>query len=285
MADQQFPAYSKKSLGYRIADNRLRVTGILSVETESSSVKTFTFEDKHCARAKPGQFLMLWIPGVDEIPLSILNAEKDGTIAVVVKKVGSATKALHKMEAGELIGIRGPFGNWFNVGQGKALMVGGGTGIAPLLFLARRLAVKAAKFVLVLGAKTEEEILFIDELKQICSRGNLVATTEDGTYGIECLATAPLEAMMTKERFDMIYACGPEQMIRKVFDLAEEHGTRMEASLERLMRCAMGLCGSCVIGKYRVCRDGPVFTKERLREVKSEFGVSKRDFDGRKILL
>jgi dihydroorotate dehydrogenase electron transfer subunit len=255
------------------------------VETESSSVKTLTFEDKHCARAKPGQFLMLWIPGVDEIPLSILNAEKDGTIAVVVKKVGSATKALHKMEAGELIGIRGPFGNWFNVGQGKALMVSGGTGIAPLLFLARRLTVKAAKLVLVLGAKTEEEILFIDELKQICSSGNLVATTEDGSYGIECLATAPLEAMMTKERFDMIYACGPEQMIRKVFDLAEEHAIRMEASLERLMRCAMGLCGSCVIGKYRVCKDGPVFTKERLREVKSEFGVSKRDFDGRKIPL
>jgi dihydroorotate dehydrogenase electron transfer subunit len=285
MADQQFPAYSKKSLVYRIADNRLRVTRILSVKPESSTVKTLTFEDKHCAKAKPGQFLMLWIPGVDEIPLSILNAEKDGTIAVVVKKVGSATKALHKMEAGELIGIRGPFGNWFNVGQGKALMVSGGTGIAPLLFLARRLTVKAAKLVLVLGAKTEEEILFIDELKQICSSGNLVATTEDGSYGIECLATAPLEAMMTKERFDMIYACGPEQMMRKVFDLAEEHGTRMEASLERLMRCAMGLCGSCVIGKYRVCKDGPVFTKERLREVKSEFGVSKRDFDGRKIPL
>jgi dihydroorotate dehydrogenase electron transfer subunit len=285
MADQQFPAQNDKFSGYRIVDNKLRVTRILSVETESSTVKTFTFEDKHCARAKPGQFLMLWIPGVDEIPLSILNAEKDSTIVVAVKKVGSATKALHNMEAGELIGVRGPFGNWFTIGQGKILMVGGGTGIAPLLFLARKLTTKTAKLVLVLGAKTEEEILFIDELKQICPGENLVATTEDGSYGIECLATAPLEAMMTNERFDMIYACGPEQMIRKVFDLAEEHAISMEASLERLMRCAIGLCGSCVIGKYRVCRDGPIFTAERLREVKNEFGVTKRDFDGRKLPL
>jgi dihydroorotate dehydrogenase electron transfer subunit len=81
----------------------------------------------------------------------------------------------------------------------------------------------------------------------------------------------------------MIYTCGPEQMMRKVFDLAEKHGIALEASLERLMRCAIGLCGSCVVGKYRVCRDGPVFNDVRLREVKAEFGKSKRDFDGRKI--
>jgi dihydroorotate dehydrogenase electron transfer subunit len=83
----------------------------------------------------------------------------------------------------------------------------------------------------------------------------------------------------------MIYACGPEQMIQKVFESAEKHETHMEASLERLMRCAIGLCGSCTIGKYRVCRDGPIFTSEQLREVGAEFGISKRDFDGRKIPL
>jgi dihydroorotate dehydrogenase electron transfer subunit len=74
-------------------------------------------------------------------------------------------------------------------------------------------------------------------------------------------------------------------MIAKVFELAEKHGTRLEVSLERLMRCAIGLCGSCVISKYRVCKDGTIFTKEQLIEVRSEFGVSKRDFDGRKIQL
>jgi dihydroorotate dehydrogenase electron transfer subunit len=90
---------------------------------------------------------------------------------------------------------------------------------------------------------------------------------------------------LTKEKFDMIYTCGPEQMMRKVLDLAEKHEIALEASLERLMRCAIGLCGSCVVGKYRVCRDGPVFTASQLKEAKSEFGVSKRDFDGKRISL
>jgi dihydroorotate dehydrogenase electron transfer subunit len=83
----------------------------------------------------------------------------------------------------------------------------------------------------------------------------------------------------------MIYTCGPEKMMRKVFDQAEKRGIPFEASLERLMRCAIGLCGSCVIGKYRVCRDGPVFNAKQIRELKKEFGVSKRDFNGKRISL
>jgi dihydroorotate dehydrogenase electron transfer subunit len=285
MVDQQFSKQEGNSSTYHIADNKLRVTRILRVDVESSTVKTFTLKDKHCVAAKPGQFLMLWIPGVDEIPLSILGAEEDGTIAVAVKKVGSATESMHNMKAGGLVGVRGPFGNCFTMKRGKVLMVGGGTGVVPLLFLARKLRAEAAKLVLVLGAKTEEELLFVGELKKICSSENIVITTEDGSSGIKCLATAPLETIMVKEKFDMVYACGPEQMMRKVFDLVEEYSIGMEASLERLMRCALGLCGSCIIGRYRVCKDGPVFTRERLREVKGEFGVSKRDFAGRKMSL
>jgi dihydroorotate dehydrogenase electron transfer subunit len=274
-----------KLLAYRIAANQLRTTRILSVKTESPTVKTFTFKDKVCVRAKPGQFLMFWIPGVDEIPLSILDATENGEVSVTVKKVGEATQALHNKKTGEIIGIRGPFGNSFTLKEGKILMVGGGTGTAPLLFLAKKLATKTKKLVFVVGGKTMEELLFVGELKEMCSEENLVATTEDGSYGIKCLATAPLERLLAKERFDVIYTCGPEQMMRKVFDLAEKHGIALEASLERLMRCAIGLCGSCVVGKYRVCRDGPVFTASQLREVKSEFGISKRDFDGKRIPL
>jgi dihydroorotate dehydrogenase electron transfer subunit len=274
-----------KLLAYRIAANQLRTTRILSVKTESPTVKTFTFKDKVCVRAKPGQFLMFWIPGVDEIPLSILDATENGEVSVTVKKVGEATQALHNKKVSEIIGIRGPFGNSFTLKEGKILMVGGGTGTAPLLFLAKKLATKTKKLVFVVGGKTMEELLFVGELKEMCSEENLVATTEDGSYGIKCLATAPLERLLAKERFDVIYTCGPEQMMRKVFDLAEKHGIALEASLERLMRCAIGLCGSCVVGKYRVCRDGPVFTASQLREVKSEFGISKRDFDGKRIPL
>jgi len=272
-----------KLLAYRIANNKLRTTRILNVQTESQKVKKFTFRDKECSRAKPGQFLMLWIPGIDEIPMSIMSTGQDSTVAVAVKKVGEATKALHKMKAGEFVGVRGPFGNSFTIKKGKVLMVGGGTGISPLFFLAQKLTSKAAKLVFLIGAKKKQELLFIDEIENLCGHGNVVATTEDGSYGLKCLATEPLKTFLAKEKFDMIYTCGPEQMMRKVFDLAEKHRIALEASLERLMRCAIGLCGSCVIGRYRVCREGPVFTTEQLREVKGEFGISKRNFDGKKI--
>lgn len=265
------------------AANRLRTTRILGVKTESPTVKTFIFKDRQCAGAKPGQFLMLWVPGVDEIPLSILNAGEDGVISVAVKRVGEATEALHKKKAGEIIGVRGPFGNNFTLKSGKALMVGGGTGNAPLLFLAKKLAKEKAKIVFVTGAKTGKELLFLDELCTQCGRENVLAVTEDGSYGVKGLAAKPLEALLAREKFDIIYTCGPEQMVYEVFSIAEKHGISLEESLERLMRCAMGICGSCVIGKYRVCREGPVFTAEQLRRVKDEFGVWKRDFDGKKI--
>ena len=276
-----------KLWAYRIAANKLRTTHILNIKTESPTVKIFTFEDKQCARAKPGQFLMLWIPGVDEIPLSILDAKENGLVSVAVQKVGDATSAFHNKGVGELIGVRGPFGNCFTLKGGRILMVSGGTGTAPIVFLAERLASKIAKLVFVTGAKTREELLFMSKMKRILEgeKTRLMATTEDGSYGIKGLATKPLERLLERERFDMIYTCGPEQMMRKVCDLAEKYGVALEASLERLMRCAIGLCGSCVIGRYRVCKDGPVFTAEQLRDVKSEFGISKRDFNGRKIVI
>jgi dihydroorotate dehydrogenase electron transfer subunit len=269
---------------YRIANNQLRTTPIVKVKTESSTVKSFTFEDKLCAKAEPGQFLMLWIPGVDEIPLSILNVAKDGTVFIAVKEAGEATQTLHEMKAGEIIGVRGPFGNSFTAKKGKILMVGGGTGIAPLLFLARK-TISTTKPIFVIGAKTEEELLFLDDLKMLCGNENVVPATEDGSCGFSGLCTEPLQQLMAKERFDAVCTCGPELMVRKVFDFAEKQGLNLEASLERLMRCAIGLCGSCVVGGYRVCKDGPVFTSKQLREIKEEFGFSKRDFDGRKIGL
>jgi dihydroorotate dehydrogenase electron transfer subunit len=264
--------------------NTLRTTRLLSVQTESPTVKTFTFKDKLCAQAKPGQFIMLWIPRVDEIPLSIMNTE-NGTVSVTVKQVGDATKHLHSMKTGDAIGVRGPFGNNFTETINKALLVGGGTGTAPLLFLARRLASKNESLAFVVGAKTETELLFLDDLNQVCSQKSMITTTEDGTYGLQCLVTEPLTSLLDKQKFDMIYTCGPELMVSKIFTLAEQHHIPFEASLERLMRCGIGLCGSCVIGKYRVCRDGPVFNSAQLRELKDELGISKIGFDGNRIPL
>lgn len=259
--------------------NTLRTTNIIDLKTENPTVKTFTVKDNLCAKAKPGQFLMLWIPGVDEIPLSIQDAA-NGEVSVSVKEVGDATRHLHAKKVGDTLGVRGPFGNSFTESRGRVLMVGGGTGTAPLLFLAKKLAAKAEKLSFVIGAKTKGELMFLKELDAVCTEESVIATTDDGSYGLQCLATEPLEKLLVKEKFDIIYTCGPERMVRKVFDLAEKRKIALEASLERIMRCGIGLCGSCVIGKYRVCRDGPVFNLAQLGEMKEELGISKLGFDG-----
>jgi dihydroorotate dehydrogenase electron transfer subunit len=271
---------------YLTAANSLRTTQLISVQSASPTVKTLSFRDKECARAKPGQFLMLWIPGVDEIPLSIMETSKDDVISVAVKKVGEATNALHAKKKNDTIGVRGPFGNNFTPKGRKLLMVGGGTGVAPLLFLTRRMISKRTHTTFVLGAKTKNELLFMSQLRRLPkNRFQLVTSTEDGSCGVMGLCTQPVDKILSKDKFDMIFSCGPEKMVSKVFKLAEEHRVGFEASLERLMRCSIGLCGSCVVGKYRVCTDGPVFDSKQLRQMSSEFGITKRDRYGQRVHL
>lgn len=264
------------------ANNRIRITEIVQIRAETPTVKTFVLADRASAKAKPGQFVMLWIPGIDEIPFSILDVS-NGLVSVSVKEVGDATRHMHTLEAGATIGLRGPFGTSFTESRGRVLLVGGGTGTAPLLFLAKQLSAKTERLSFVEGAKTKDELLFVRELRGVCNEKSLITTTEDGTAGLQCLVTEPLANLLDKEHFDMIYTCGPEVMVKKIFELTEQHKLPLEASLERLMRCGIGLCGSCVIGKYRVCRDGPVFTAAQLREVKDELGISKLGFDGSRV--
>jgi dihydroorotate dehydrogenase electron transfer subunit len=263
----------------------MRTVKLQKIAKESPTVKTFFFKDSLCARGKPGQFMMVWLPGFDEIPMSISLTLPNGLISITVANVGEATKLLHQKKKGDTIGVRGPFGNSFQPVKGKVLLVGGGTGIAPLFFLATKLLELKADVTFLLGAKTKEELLFLSQIEGVLSKaGNVTAaSTEDGSYGHKGVVTELAENTLKRGKFDMIYACGKELMLLKVFMLAEKHKTPLQASLERLIRCAIGLCGSCTIGKYRVCIDGPVFTGEQLREVKDEFGCCKRDFDGRKI--
>jgi dihydroorotate dehydrogenase electron transfer subunit len=269
---------------YPTATNRLRIVKIQDVKKENPTVRTFTFNDKLCAKAEPGQFVMVWIPGVDEIPMSLSAIGPNGLASITVAHVGEATKALHQRKRGDALGIRGPYGNGFTLTDGKTMIVGGGTGLAPLMPLTEKLAELSTKITLLFGAETKDKLLFLDRIGRTLSKGNaeIIATTEDGSYGLKGVVTAQAERKLAKIRFDMIYACGPEQMMYKMFLLAEQHNTPLQASLERIMRCAIGLCGSCVIGKLRVCKDGPVLTSEQLREVKDEFGRFKRDFQGRK---
>ncbi len=272
---------------YLNSANRLRVVKIQEIRAESPTVKTFTFQDKLCGRAEPGQFVMVWIPGVDEIPISISTITPNGLTSITVAQVGEATKALHQRKRGSLLGIRGPYGKVFTLTSGNIMIAGGGTGLVPLMPLTEKLVKLSTKLTFLLGAKTKDELLFLDRIDQTLSKVNaeIIATTEDGSYGLKGVVTDQAEQRLAKKKFDMIYACGPEQMMYKMFLLAERYHMSFQASLERIMHCAIGLCGSCVIGKLRVCKDGPVLNSEQLRSVKEEFGKFKRGFQGRKIAV
>ncbi len=271
---------------YLIAANRLRIVKIENVKQETPKVKSFTFKDKLCSKAKPGQFMMVWIPDVDEVPMS-LSGISPHACSICVKKVGEATKALHQRKTGDYIGIRGPFGNGFRIAEEKVIVVGGGTGMSSLMPLVESLVKENAKVTFLLGAKTKNELLFRDGMQAVLSKikSRFEVATEDGSYGSKGLVTDLAEKYLANEKFDMIYTCGPEPMMHRMLLLSERFQTPLQASLERLMRCAIGICGTCVIGKFRVCKDGPVFTGEQLSEVKEEFGHFKRAFNGRKVKL
>ncbi len=270
--------------GWHIDTNDMRIVEIRNVRAEAARVRTFFFEDKICSSAKPGQFVMVWIPGVDEIPMSLSSTHGESS-SVTVKEVGEATRALCKKRKGDLIGLRGPFGNHFKMVGGEALVVGGGTGTAPLMMLTRKLLDEGVKMAIIEGAKTRGELLFFDQLSKLSAEPDVEVffTTDDGSYGVKGLATDAAEEILSSRKFDMIYSCGNEAMTRKVYFLAQKHKIPLQASLERIMLCAMGICGSCVIGKYRVCKDGPVFDQNQLKEVEEELGRFKRDFKGERV--
>jgi dihydroorotate dehydrogenase electron transfer subunit len=268
---------------FPIENNFLRIVRVEEVIKESPSVKTIRFSDGPCSKGAPGQFVMVWLPRVDEIPMSISSAGPDSSASITVAEVGEATRLLHQKKEGAMLGVRGPFGNCFHLTRKKALIVGGGTGIAPVFFLALKLLESQADVTFLYGAKTRAELLFLHQIEEQLSgpSAKALAATEDGSYGYKGLVTELAKETMNGNKFDMVYACGKEAMLSRVFTLTEKHRTPLQASLERLMRCAIGLCGSCTIGKYRVCVDGPVFTSKQLREVKNEFGRCRKGLDGR----
>jgi len=274
-------------LDYHTTTNKIRTVKITSITNETPTVKSFTFNDKLCSKAKPGQFTMIWIPGVDEIPMSLSKLDPQrNQAAITVERIGEATNALHKMKTGDTIGIRGPLGNNYTLTNApKAMIIGGGTGLASLTPLAEKLANRKTKITFIMGAKTKNNLLFHTRINQLLSKtkGQQIVTTEDGTLGQKGLATTFAEKLLRRgEKFNMIYTCGPEKMMHKMLLTAQNFHVPLEASLERFMRCAIGICGTCVIGRYRVCQDGPVFSGRQLLEVKNEFGHWRRGFDGRK---
>jgi len=254
------------------------VTPILKSTIEAQDIKTISF--RFPGVIHPGQFFMIWIPGIDEIPMSVslIQGEVKG---ITFRKIGDATTALYNLKKGDTIGVRGPCGHGFTLKGKHLLFVGGGTGAAMLAPIVEQAREKKLKSTVIIGVKTKKELFFENRLKK--SGAMVLVSTDDGSKGYKGLASDLANDVLKKETIDSIYTCGPEPMMKTIFTLSK--GIPFQASLERYMKCSIGICGQCCIGKgLRVCVDGPVFDRNTLKNV-DDFGIYKRDAAGRKILF
>jgi dihydroorotate dehydrogenase electron transfer subunit len=280
--------------------NSIRTVKIKKIIEVCPDIKTLVFNMDNKVKddyiqPKPGQFVMAWIPGVDEIPMSISGYNYVGDWSITVKRVGECTNAIFKMKKNDLIGIRGPLGNFFQLPSkkiNKVYLVGGGTGIAPLNFLAIQLNKMTIKSVIIEGAKVKEKLLLTNNSKNLNEEfSELVFCTDDGSFGQKGFASDTFKEIIKHESLKTeskvsVYTCGPEKMMYSVFKICEKNKIELQASLERIMRCGCGLCGLCSLDPIGllVCKDGPVFNSKILREI-DDFGKYRRDFSGKKISL
>lgn len=278
-----------------MTENTIQTIKISRIINDCKGVKTLIFKNETPIKPKPGQFVMIWVPGVDEIPMSISNCDEVGNWAITVKNVGECTQALHELKMNDYIGVRGPLGNHFKLPTNKKkniFLVGGGTGMAPLRFLTNQLSISGYNFKIIQGAKVDRDLLYMDEFYEYNHENSeFHFCTDDGSYGEKGLATDIFENLIkdyTQQDFKniIVYSCGPEIMMYKLLQLCEKLNIEFYASLERIMRCGCGLCGLCTIDPLGllVCKDGPVFSLEVLKKM-DDFGRFKRDFTGRKIHL
>ena len=210
-----------------------------------------------------GEFVNIAIPGYYlRRPLSVCDLE-DGKLTIVYKVFGEGTKVLSEMKAGKELEVLTGLGKGFETSEcrEKALLVGGGLGVPPLLLLAKRLKAEGKKVRAVLGFNKAEEIILEEEFREVCDE--VVISTVDGSVGVKGFVTDAIKA--AEPAFDYFYTCGPMVMMKVVCAALEGPG---EASLEERMGCGAGFCYGCSIqtknGPRRVCKDGPVFKKEEL---------------------
>jgi dihydroorotate dehydrogenase electron transfer subunit len=263
-----------------------RIVRIEKIVSETPTVKTLIFKDDLSYAAKPGQFLMIWIPRIEEIPMSVMINPKEGYAAVTIRKSGIGSTALFERNEGDLIGLRGPYGNEFIIAKKskKILIIGGGTGLVPLLRLVSYASKMRLNITLVLGARTKKEVFFEKIAKKLLEYGSssVKICTDDGSYGLKGTTVNIMSYLMRNNSFDCVYTCGPELMMKGVVDLANKNSIPVQASLERYMKCGIGICGSCCVDSSLVCQDGTVFNGEQLSRI-VDFGSSYRDKDGQKI--
>jgi len=252
--------------------NSHHICTIEKIIDETPTVRTLIFSDEVLSSVLPGQFAMVWIPGVNELPMSVMITQEKDKAAFTVRKRGEPSTAMYNLTVGDYIGVRGPYGNCFDIKDGKLLLIGGGTGLVPLLRLIT-FCKPSHDITLLMGAQTKEEIFFEDLANKLLEKNEhqVIPVTEDGTYGKKGFVTDILEELLEKSSFDAVYTCGPELMMYKTVKLATSNQIFVQASLERMMKCGIGICGSCCIKQDLVCRDGTIFDGNYLME-NDEFG-------------
>ena len=227
--------------------------------------------DKKLPKIQPGQFVQVLIENSKNTflrrPFSIhdVNYEQN-TISLLIKKIGEGTTSLSLIQKGDKLNIIYPLGNNFKVlNNKKVLLIGGGCGIAPLLYLAKKLYLNNNHITTLIGGKCKYDIIETDEFFKI---SDIKITTEDGFIGEKGFVTE--HSVFTNNLdFDFIYSCGPEMMLKSVAKIAKLKNIDCEISLENTMACGFGACLCCVTetkdGNKCVCTDGPVFNINKLK--------------------
>jgi len=197
--------------------------------------------------------------------------------------MGAGSRELFNAKKGDLIGVRGPYGTAFSIPKKtkRVLLIGGGTGIAPVMKLASQVAdSKSLVARIIIGARTREELPFLLFMKRMLGGENVYPTTDDGSLGFKGFAHEKVQELVESFDFDTIYACGPERMMFQVYKIAKENSIPVQFSLERIMKCGIAICGSCCIQDVVLCRDGPVLDNKILSRISNEFGKYERDKTG-----
>lgn len=277
---------------------------VKAIKHETEMVSTFTFDGSLGAR--PGQFLMVWLPGVDEVPMSV--AEDDGAVTkITFFAVGDLTQELARKRVGDLVGLRGPFGTCYEWKPGQHIvLVAGGYGAAPMYFVAKETVHHGCTLEVIVGARGKEHLLYLKELESLPHVALHIATN-DGSVGYKGFNVDVLEKMLeacggqegkkgqkrqkgasvkapsNDAPIDQVFACGPEMMLKRVSEITAKHKVPSQLSLERYMKCGYGMCGSCVVDPLgiRLCVEGPVVKNDVCVQI-TEFGKYHRDALGRK---
>jgi dihydroorotate dehydrogenase electron transfer subunit len=220
----------------------------------------------------PGQFVEVRVDGSPTTylrrPISVNYVDKDkNELWLLVQAVGDGTRKMCKYKRGDIVNLLLPLGNGFTIppenNAQELLLIGGGVGTAPMLFLGACLKEKGFKPKFLLGARSKDDLLQLDDFRQY---GEVFCTTEDGSFGEKGYVTD--HPMLKNTRFSTIYTCGPKPMMVAVAKYAHSNNIRCEVSLENVMACGFGVCLCCVEktreGNVCVCIDGPVFNIEKL---------------------